>query len=604
EDVQKVLTAGAVVGRRFDLRILEALDQVSGDALFDALEAAEEAHLLQPEPAGRHTVYKFSHELIRQTLVGRLSMPRRQRLHLRISGAMEEVYGSRIEEHAADYSYHLYQAGAAADPDTTIRFLTLAGEQALEAAAFEEALEHFELGLTVVEDPEPGQLAELLRKKGSAARGLGDWPAVLEAWNTALPLFEELGESDAVAQMCEEAALILSWEGRNDEAREIAHRGLRAAGEQPTLGRARLLAVLGWMEANCGDPKSGATIDEAIRLGEELGDTSVVAVAHACAQGAQHNQARFHAAVEFGERASEKLRSANDGWNLAQVLGFLQQDGVWRGRPTEAMSLGPEVRRLADKLGHNGAGVCADFAGLLADFMVHGDLDRLIARGRRGAEAWKPSGPWSHCGTLFESVGLFLKGEWDRSVEVAAAAVRDFPDENQWAGWFCGWELTAHAYAGTGAALGLYRNREDRIPRGSGAAVAGDRFFALNAIEALAVIGNREAAAALYPAGLDAVEGGLVALHSGLGQRYLGISAACGREWDVAEGHFRAALAEAHEIPYRTQQPEVRRWYAWMLLERGEPGDRERATELLNEAIPMFAEIGMPRHKEMAEGML
>ena len=60
----------------------------------------------------------------------------------------------------------------------------------------------------------------------------------------------------------------------------------------------------------------------------------------------------------------------------------------------------------------------------------------------------------------------------------------------------------------------------------------------------------------------------------------------------------------AHEMPVRTEQPEVRRWYARMLLDRGEPGDEERARELLDEAILMYEEIGMPRHLEMAREML
>jgi len=36
----------------------------------------------------------------------------------------------------------------------------------------------------------------------------------------------------------------------------------------------------------------------------------------------------------------------------------------------------------------------------------------------------------------------------------------------------------------------------------------------------------------------------------------------------------------------------VRRWYACMLIERNAPGDKEKARELLNEAIAMYREIG------------
>ena len=52
------------------------------------------------------------------------------------------------------------------------------------------------------------------------------------------------------------------------------------------------------------------------------------------------------------------------------------------------------------------------------------------------------------------------------------------------------------------------------------------------------------------------------------------------------------------------EQPEVRRWYARMLIDRDAPGDREKARELLTEAVAMYRRIGMPKHVEMAEALL
>jgi tetratricopeptide (TPR) repeat protein len=339
--------------------------------LFDALEAAEDAHLIQPESAGRDTVYKFSHELIRQTLVGRLSIPGRQRLHLRISKAMEEVYASHLEDHAADYSYHLYQAGAAADPDTTIRFLALAGQQALEAAAFEEALEHFELGLSVVEDPKPEQLAELLRKKGEAARGLGDWSAALEAWKKAMPLFEELGESEAVAQMSEEAGIIMGWRGQPDEWREIVSRGLAATGDEASVRRGRLLAQLGLCTALTSDPAGGlAMLDDAARLGRDLEDEPLLGYALHMKALALHNHARFEAEMEVGREGIEVLRSINDQWNLVELLCHMEFASLCRGRVPEALNPHAEVSKLADDLGHVGAALLDEWTSGAAEYLV------------------------------------------------------------------------------------------------------------------------------------------------------------------------------------------------------------------------------------------
>ena len=129
---RQVLTSAAVVGRSFDLTLLDALGDAEGDALLTALEEAEAARLIQAVASGREVRWEFSHGLIRQTLENSLSLMRRQRAHLRVAETLERVYGEHVERHASDLAQHLYQAGMGADPDKTVRFLTLAWDQALQ----------------------------------------------------------------------------------------------------------------------------------------------------------------------------------------------------------------------------------------------------------------------------------------------------------------------------------------------------------------------------------------------------------------------------------------------------------------------------------------
>ena len=132
-------------------------------------------------------------------------------------------------------------------------------------------------------------------------------------------------------------------------------------------------------------------------------------------------------------------------------------------------------------------------------------------------------------------------------------------------------------------------------------------FMAAWAVESPAVIGERDKAAALYPVLTDMVDDGFALTWAGLTQTHAGIAAAAGRRWDDAERHFETALTQAHDMPFVLAQPETRRWYAWMLIDRdepgdrNEPGDRDKAAGLLKEAIKMYGEIGMPAHIELAE---
>ncbi len=83
-----------------------------------------------------------------------------------------------------------------------------------------------------------------------------------------------------------------------------------------------------------------------------------------------------------------------------------------------------------------------------------------------------------------------------------------------------------------------------------------------------------------------------------------GNAAAAGGQWGAAEEHYCTALRQAHELPHRIAQPEVRRWCARMLLDRMASGDSDRARTLLDEAIEMYEQLKMPRHVEMATEFL
>ena len=143
----ETLTIASVIGREFELRQLTPLvEDISEDRLLEVLEEALAARVIEelPQAVGR---YQFNHALIQETLSEELTLTRRVRLHARIAETLEELYGENAEAHAAELAHHFAQAEAVAGGEKLVRYSQLAGERALAAYAWEEALSHFERGL-------------------------------------------------------------------------------------------------------------------------------------------------------------------------------------------------------------------------------------------------------------------------------------------------------------------------------------------------------------------------------------------------------------------------------------------------------------------------
>jgi hypothetical protein len=68
--------------------------------------------------------------------------------------------------------------------------------------------------------------------------------------------------------------------------------------------------------------------------------------------------------------------------------------------------------------------------------------------------------------------------------------------------------------------------------------------------------------------------------------------------------HFETALKQAHELPHKIAQPEVRRWYARMLRDHKTPGGLDKARTLLGSSRKprgaSGAEFGHPQPQQTA----
>jgi predicted ATPase len=213
EPAQRMLVAAAVVGREFDLGLLEAFGELSGHEMRDAIDEATRGHFLVGTGPNR---FRFSHDLVRQRVLAVLPLPRLQAYHLAVADTLERVYGKSASERAAEIAHHLYQAGMAADPVRTSAYLAQAAANAIAIGAFEEVLRLIEKALQLLPGDKIRERAEALALRAKAYFGLGRNNDAKAAWSGALGRYEELGDTKAASGIHAQLAVI----GANGEMAE------------------------------------------------------------------------------------------------------------------------------------------------------------------------------------------------------------------------------------------------------------------------------------------------------------------------------------------------------------------------------------------------
>ncbi len=668
DECRAVLTDAAVAGRDFTFELLEKLSDVRSDALLDAVDEAERANLIVAADEGSvpavltsatafrpaEARFRFAHELIRQTLVSGLSLPRRQRLHLRVADTTELVYGRDAEVYAADMAHHLFQAGASADPTRTARYLALAGDRALEGAAFAEALRNYERAFSLLPAGERAARADLFYKRGLSRQALGRLDEALGDWRAAADAYEGLGDTDAAARAYESMCHQLNWGGRQAEAQEISLRGLAILRRRDSPHRCLLLGYAGVTLSVAGYHAAGEVmIRRALAMAERLRDDGLVGAELSAMTVHRYMYMQFREAAELGLKSVELLRRSGDLVLLANGLLFTEMALFSVGRLAESGAIFRERRPLAERIG---GAVAVDELDepVSATFLREGDSAATEQMFQARLERARNRDNVAETFTNQMNVGGidFRRGRWHAALASFEAAAALEPP-TAFAGTASAFVLLTRSYMGerelalavlrqrgpaaarveasAGSAslrrlmvraarnsglgitglLGLMRESRSMrtrglLPRVGRPNTVGSWAVLFCAVEALAILGEKAQAAMLYPLVLEGMKMGN--LFRGIDWRLLdtlaGIAAGAGSNWAKSEEHFQTALRRAEELPHIIEQPEARRWYASMLLDRNAPGDLERARTLLTEAIEMYRRIGMPKHVEMAETLL
>lgn len=189
DELERILTVAAVIGRTFDIELLDLLVEGDEEDLLDALEGALQASVLveSPQRAGR---FSFAHALINHALYDATGATRRGRLHRRVAEALEQLCRTESGERlvaqsledavgsaggsAAILAYHWREAG---DSERAVDYLIKAAERAEVEGARAEAVGLFNqaVELTPEGDADRRRNVNLKRAVAYARYSHGVW---------------------------------------------------------------------------------------------------------------------------------------------------------------------------------------------------------------------------------------------------------------------------------------------------------------------------------------------------------------------------------------------------------------------------------------------
>jgi tetratricopeptide (TPR) repeat protein len=603
---REVLSIAGVVGRDFDLRVLQAVAEAGAERLLDALDEAHAARVIAPSGPGR---YRFAHVLISDALVDGLSAGRRLRLHRRVGEALERAHAGRLEHRLGELAHHFLEAIPAGDPERGVRYAVAAAEHASGRLAYDEAARMYERALGALEfvAADDARRCDLLLALGESHHRAGAHRRAKAAFRQAASLARELRSPERVAR----AALGYggprgSFGVVDRELVSLLEEALATLGRRDDAVRARLLARLAMELYFAGAAEQRATlVDEAVAIARRLGDPATIAYAL---------NARY-AALWSPENAAERLEIADEVLELARRANDHRLAREGRGRRIVALlELGDIATahseidvhaNAADELrqpyGRWQAAVWQATEALLAGRFADGEsrAQEALELGRR-VRATDAENCFA-TQSFIAAMELGRLGELQHTVEQLA---KREPEPMRW--------ITGLAYLH--AELG-HRDQaaaafEPIAARGF-AAIARDNQWLMRIAtlaDTCAFLGDAAHAGELHTLLLPFAARNVVMVEGwaclGSAARPLAMLLATVGRWDDAEPLFQAAIDFNSRLGARPWLARTELGYAQMLLARRTKGDPRRAHDLLQTALATAQSLGMTTLAERAAKQL
>ena len=592
DDVGRVLTAAAVVGRDFDADLVAAVLEEDEDRVLDALEQAIQARLVTEVPSfpGRFT---FSHALVVHALYDGLTVTRRARIHRRVAQALESRCADDPGERLPELAAHWLATHVPTEIARTVGYARRAGDQALSGLAPHEAAGWYERALALVGDPRQAQTerCELTIALGVAQRQAGDGrfrATLLDAAAQA----RKLGDTDALvrAALANNRGDVSTVGEVDDERLDALEAALVAIDRSDSPARARLLAMMALESNYAGDwERRQAVADEALAIARRLDDDETLAAVFTLR----------HEAIRLPHTLEERLANTAEHLEVAARLGDPLQRAFaahWRVRACwEAGDMGEVDRCMAvvDELGDLNRylkwNASAQWSYRL---LLDGRMDEAEERTYEAFQVGQSTGE-RDAPTVLAAQLVNVRWDQGRLAEMEPMLLRAVEDNPGIPAFRA---VLAQAYCELDRfddARALF----ERDAVGHFAAYVYDCTWLCSAVllaDVCAQLGDATRAPELYQRlapWRDQVAFSGASVYGSVAH-YLAQLAASAHRYDTADVDFKEAARRHEEMGAITFLARTHLAWARMLAQRGEAQDRPRAETLAEEAALAAARVG------------
>ena len=599
DECQHVLTMASFVGKDFTFEALCGVTGFKEDKLLELMGKMLRTGLIKARVIRGEDVCSFTDIIVRDVVHEEVNPLERRRLHNVVGQALEKVYAEKIDGHLGELALHFLEGG---DKDKALDYFLKAGEKAAKVYANSEAASYFQSALELLEERE-GELRErgrVLEKLGDIKSIVGEYDVCIEYWNKVLLLWRQLREAEKASRLHRKMANIL-WTaiGDTEKAKEHQNNALRILETEPeSVESASLYADMARLLWHTGDiDKALPWAKKALELAKKLNAFEVIAEAYTNLAMVFGSTGDRKKALECLERAL-KIAIDNGYMEIALRIYNNLANELAEKENERSLRCWEEGFELAKKVGHIGF-ISWMGAALSGSYIGSGNMNKALLLAEQSVVLDRKTGNLSTLSLSTAGLGFACQvlGEWDKSEQYYKEALSVSKKLNRFqaiarSSAYLGW---LHFDKGEYAKAREFYESAMEVCEKAGAKsyiMYFSQWVAWTYIELGEIEKAKNLIDKLHKFAIEVKDKGLIANADVLramlfrGQK----------KWKESVEHFEKSLGEFEAL-------DARRWnvylfakmvlyeYARVYLERDQKGDREKAFDLLNQALEIFQKI-------------